>query len=344
MNRRRLLKSIALGPIWWSAKAFAASAGTLATTYGPWPPKGPVRRVYAAGPPAAVLAYCLAPDKMLGWPYALSRAALDMLPSAQRNLPLVGRVAGRGSTIGYEGLMAMRPDLILDVGTVNDTYRSAAEQVASQTGIPYVLMAGDLRESPAQLRAAGRLLEAESRGELLARHAESILESAAQARRQFSRSPTVYLARSADGMETGLAGSIHEQAFTLAGGRNVAHTATSSGAARVSMEQLLAWDPDFIFTQDASFARQARQSPLWTRLRAVKEQRLYLVPMLPFGWVDVPPGINRLLGLRWLIDVFTHGQPSPGIESFAAEFFRAFYRIELPADVLRSALNAHRLP
>ncbi|WP_397476027.1 iron ABC transporter substrate-binding protein [Pusillimonas sp.] len=345
MNRRRLLKSLALSPLWWTARAFASNT-TLVSAFGP--PPELVRRVYAAGPPASVLAYCLAPEKLLGWPYQLSDQALALLPAHEKNLPLVGRLAGRGSTMGHEKLMAMRPDVILDVGTVNATYLSAAEQVAAQTGIRYVLMDGDLQESPAQLRMAGEILHAQPRAELLAAHARAILDHAARARERYAQDaprPTVYLARSADGLETGLAGSIHGQAFSMAGARNVAHTRASSGVGRISMEQLLAWNPDYIFTQNPAFIRHARQSPLWAQVRAVKERRLYLTPMLPFGWLDAPPGINRLLGLHWLIDIFSNdGRPSAQIDDFIVEFFRVFYRIDATADLLAEARNARHDP
>lgn len=345
MNRRRLLQSFALAPLAWSTRALA-STGELFSAFGPGPGREPTQRVYAAGPPASILVYCLAPEKMLGWPYQLSPAALAMLPAAQRNLPMVGRLSGRGSTMGRERLIAMRPDLILDVGTVNDNYLGAAEQVAAQTGIRYILMAGDLKDAPEQLRAAGEMLGVQARAELLATRAQSILDKAAQARGRSGRGtpPSVYLARSADGLETGLAGSIHDQAFTMAGARNVAYTPASTGVGRVSMEQLLAWDPDYIFTQTPAFVQHARRSPLWRQLRAVKEQRLVLTPMLPFGWVDVPPGINRLLGLNWLIDIFGTGRPSAQTDDFIVDFFRVFYRIDAPADLLASARNAQHGP
>ncbi|WP_017525923.1 ABC transporter substrate-binding protein [Pusillimonas noertemannii] len=345
MNRRRLLQSLALAPLAWSARALA-SGGQLWRAFGPGPAHGAIQRVYAAGPPASVLVYCLAPDKMLGWPYELSSAALAMLPPAQGGLPMVGRLSGRGSTLSQERLLALRPDLILDVGTVNDNYTSAAVQVAAQTGIRYILMAGDLNDSPEQLRAAGEMLDAQPRAELLASYARSILDEAAQARSRFARasSPSVYLARSSDGLETGLAGSIHGQAFSMAGARNVAHTPASSGVGRVSMEQLLAWDPDYVFTQNPAFVQHTRQSPLWMQLRAVKEKRLVLTPMLPFGWVDAPPGINRLLGLHWLIDIFNTGRPSAQTDDFIVDFFRVFYRIDAPAELLASARNAQHSP
>jgi len=39
-------------------------------------------------------------------------------------------------------------------------------------------------------------------------------------------------------------------------------------------------------------------------LRAVRERRLVQAPGLPFGWVDSPPSVNRLLGLMWLPVLF----------------------------------------
>ena len=35
-------------------------------------------------------------------------------------------------------------------------------------------------------------------------------------------------------------------------------------------------------------------------LRAVQQHRAYIAPDVPFGWLDEPPSINRLLGLAVL--------------------------------------------
>ena len=29
------------------------------------------------------------------------------------------------------------------------------------------------------------------------------------------------------------------------------------------------------------------------------DNRVYLAPSLPWGWIDAPPSLNRLIGLRW---------------------------------------------
>ena len=39
--------------------------------------------------------------------------------------------------------------------------------------------------------------------------------------------------------------------------------------------------------------------PAWAGMAAVAANRIYLSPGLPFGWIDRPPSLNRLIGLRW---------------------------------------------
>ena len=33
----------------------------------------------------------------------------------------------------------------------------------------------------------------------------------------------------------------------------------------------------------------------------VRENFTYMAPNLPYGWFDAPPGVNRLIGVRWLM-------------------------------------------
>jgi iron complex transport system substrate-binding protein len=62
------------------------------------------------------------------------------------------------------------------------------------------------------------------------------------------RRPRVYLARGPEGLETGLQGSINTEIIERAGAVNVAEGPEQGGIAQVSIEQLLAWNPDVIVT------------------------------------------------------------------------------------------------
>lgn len=88
-----------------------------------------------------------------------------------------------------------------------------------------------------------------------------------------------------------------------------------------------------------------KQSPIWKQVRAVRERRLYLTPMLPFGWLDAPPGVNRLLGLHWLADLFSNqGRPSPDLKDFVVEFFNVFYRTDAPTALAAYSHYAQHSP
>lgn len=321
MNRREclvMLAALAVSP-WASALATVPSGLHV---FGQLPAPERIRRVFAAGAPAAVLVHTLAADKLLGWPWPLSEQTRALLAPPYRELPMLGRLAGRGSTLPLEKLVALKPDLIVDAGTVDATYLSTAERVHRQTGIPYVLVDGRLTDSARQLRETGRLLGVAERGERLARYAEATLvvcgNVAAHSR------PRVYLARAADGLETALPGSVNGECIEAACGVNAAQGPGAS-LARVSREQLLAWAPDVIVTQYPEFHALARKDAFWQRLPAVKEDRLLLAPNLPFGWLDGPPSVNRLIGVRWLFDRLHRQTGRADWVGFAQEFHELFY-------------------
>lgn len=298
MNRRAFLASLAALPL---SRLLAQPAAPLKIhAFGRLPEPGRVKRVFAAGPPAAVLAHVLAPDRLLGWPMQLPPEARAFLAPGVRERPFLGRLSGRGSTMPLEKLLALAPDLILDTGTVDATYLSAAASVHERTGIPYLLVPGRLADTPWQLSETGRLLGVPERGAGLAREAERLLaEARGTGRRGGARAPRVYVARGPDGLETVKAGSLNVESLALAGGESVA-SGPGSGVARVSFEQVAAWAPEIVLTQDAGFFANARQDDRWRRLPALRAGRFHLVPRLPFGWLDEPPGVNRLVGLPWL--------------------------------------------
>ncbi len=319
MNRRDFLLALAALPL--ARPSIAASAPGL-HVFGAPPAPERVRRVFATGAPAAVLAYSLAPDKLMGWPWPLSAEARALLAPAARELPMLGRLAGRGSTLPLEKLVALKPDLIVDAGTVDATYLSTAERVWRQTGIPYVLVDGRLADSARQLREAGRLLGVPERGEHLARYAEATLLDCGSV--AGTHRPSVYLARAADGLETTLPGSVNGECIEATCGINVAHGAGGS-LARVSREQILAWAPDAIVTQYPEFLALAAQDDFWRRLPAVRAGRLLLAPSVPFGWLDGPPSVNRLIGVRWLFSRLHPGAARTDWVERAREFHALFY-------------------
>jgi iron complex transport system substrate-binding protein len=139
--------------------------------------------------------------------------------------------------------------------------------------------------------------------------------------------PRVYYARGPAGLETGLGGSINIESLDVMGVRLVSAD-TPGGLATVSIEQVLQWDPEVIITIDQTFAASVRDNPLWKSVRAVRDGRVHLSPKLPFGWVDFPPGVNRLPGLWWLGSKLFPALFQEDLRSITRDFYRRFYQVD----------------
>src|SRR6266403_847866 len=139
LDRRTILGGLAtalLLPDGARAETVSDSAGRSV------PVPARVERVFPAGPPAAILLYTLAPDLLLGWPRAnRPQECAYMLPDICTR-PEVGRITGRGNTANLATALALKPDLIVDVGSTSETFVSLAARVQDQTGIPYALLDG----------------------------------------------------------------------------------------------------------------------------------------------------------------------------------------------------------
>lgn len=301
LSRRVFLQALVSVPLLRMTCSQAEEGTAAVFNIGTLPAAKTIRRVVSAGAPADMLLLAAAPEKMIGFSsFDFSQRAGGILPDEIRRLKKLGRLAGRASTLSLESLMALKPDLVIDCGYADETWLSQARRVNAQTQVPWLLINGTLKDSPQQLRFIGQTLDTEFRTTPQAALAGEFIEQAQAFSRRSASGVSFYAARGARGLETGLQGSLHTEAAELLGLRNVAQIPGRSGLAQVSMENLLQWQPDIILVQDATTAQHLRQDPVWRGVKAVAEDRILFLSGLPFGWLDAPPGINRLLGLRRL--------------------------------------------
>lgn len=283
--------------------------------------------VLAAGQPAALLVFALAPARLIGWPRRPGPEALALLsPLADR--PEVGALASGGRPIDLEAAAALAPALALDYGDVDADSQGLARRARAALDLPYHLIDGRLTQIPAAFREAGRLLGVEVPGEARATDAERLLAALPR-----GGGPSFYLARSGDGLETAFPGALAVEALEAAGWTNVALGGTGLG--RVTAEQLAAWDPEVIVTQDAGFAATAASQPLWRRRRSGAPRRIVVLASRPFGWIDRPPSVNRLIGLAWLGSRDPLGPPDPALAATVAGLHeRLYHRRPAPEEML----------
>jgi iron complex transport system substrate-binding protein len=327
-GRRTVLALLGAGllarPSWAQGRTITDSAGRKVVL----PER--ISRVFVAGPPASVLIYTLAPDMIVGWVRLPTAAEKEFLAAAARDLPETGQLTGRGDTMSLERLVAAKPDLVLDFGSVSDTYVSLANRVQEQTGIPYVLIDGTFAATPVSLRLSGDIVGRPARGAELAAHAEETFATvdAVLARVPANRRPRVYLARGPEGLETGGRGSINTEIIERVGGINVAEGLGGRGnTANASLEQVIAWQPDVIITLDRAFRQNVKAKPGWNEVRAVAENKVFLAPSLPWGWIDAPPSVNRLIGLNWLLATFYPTEAGIDLRADTRAFYALFYGV-----------------
>ena len=322
---RRALIAGASAALIASSRAWAATVTDGAGRSVPVPAR--VNRVFPAGPPAAIMLYTLAPDLLLGWPRANRADEREFLLPDVGARPEVGRITGRGNTANLEEVLALKPDLILDIGTINQTFISLADRVQEQTGIPYALLDGRFDGVAQAYRVIGELVGRRDASDALARYAEGTVKTISEriAALPRERRARVYYTRGPRGLETGLGGSINVETIELLA-QNVAG-GTRGGLATVSIEQVLVWNPDVIITIDRDFAASVFEDRAWAPIAAVRARRVHLSPKLPFGWVDFPPSVNRLIGLWWLAKILYPDLFPEDLRTLTRDFYGRFYHV-----------------
>jgi iron complex transport system substrate-binding protein len=297
-------------------------------------------RVYPAGPPAAVELYTLAPDLLMGWLEPIGQEDRDFLLPESVALPKIPRLTGRGGdSINLDTLTSLKPDLIVDIGNTGDAYAALAGRVQQQSGIPYVLLDGHIDRIGATYRALGHLIGRSEQAETLARYAESTIATITQRSAQVPSNarPRVYYARDKSGLQTARGNSMVAEPIAFVGAQNVV-AEQDGGQTTVTAEQVVSWNPDIIIAGDRDFAAQVRGDPAWAAIAAVKNKRVYLAPRLPFGWVDYPPAVNRLIGLWWLAKIFYPDSFPEDISTLARHFYTVFYHVTPTATQIERVL------
>ena len=288
-----------------------------------------VGRVLAAGPPAQVAIYTVAPEKLIGWVRPMSAEQLAFIAEPYRTRPVTGRLTGKEASIGTAEVKALHPDLIIDVGDLDPQYRALADKIESETGIPYVVLDGSIDHMPDLYNQLSQLLDGGLRGDLLAVQTASMLAHIT-AHNVAVRPGRIYYAQSRDGPEpmpsmSGLDPKL--VAAVNAVDFNGQHSA--SGHGNVTPGQVAAFNPDVVIASTPEIAKQLAADPDWRAVPAIAAGKIYAVPSLPWGWLGTPPSVNRLIGLEWLSALLYPEIPKHDMAADARAFYHNYYQVDL---------------
>jgi iron complex transport system substrate-binding protein len=301
-----------------------------------------IGRIMPAEPNAEVLVFVVAPKTLVGAAHVVGRGSLRL-----GRTPVIDWASRATPAEMADAARQFLPELIVDAGPVTPERAAFADQVTQLTGIPYILVEDSFARMPKVLRTTATILGVDSRRIhdlfIFAEHAIADLRGRLLIRPANER-PRVYFALGPDGLTTALPGSPAGEAIDEAGAVNVAGALGRGTEAAVSREQLLGWDPEIIIAEGRSAYDALHRNPAWRRLSAVRNKRIYLEPSYPFGWIEGPSGVNRLIGLYWLSTLFYPDATQEDLRASACEFYDKFYKIKLTNARLEAMVRAAGIP
>lgn len=310
-----------------------------------------IMKVYSTGQPGVVLLYTLCPDKLLGWDLKLSKGEESYINAKYLSLPVLGLLQGGNNTANKEEIIRRGPDFILLMTEINESAIADAEELQNTIGIPVVIADYSLKALPDTYKFLGELLREKNRAKLLSDYCSDVLQSTEKiaAGIKSQDAITVYYAQGSDGLQTAPKGSAHSEVIDLVGGKNVVELeAKSDGRLTINMEQLLLYQPEVIIASysmdhntggEGGFQNIMGASKEWKLLDAVKKDMVYSTPCYPYNWLDMPPSVNRMIGIKWLGNLLYPQYYQYDIKEETKEFYSLFYQKELTEDELNSLLQ-----
>lgn len=285
-----------------------------------------------------------AQDKVVGvmksWENLLGAYIADVFPKI-RALPTPGEM----KDYNIEAVMALEPDVIF---ASNQIPKGTLEQL-EKLGIPVVvitLYVADREQAstlhpelinPDEAYTEGlkqaieliaRITDKEEKGRELWNYVTENrkIVSAHLAKVPEEKRIRVYMAN--ENMNTYGTGKYVGVAMEKAGAKNVAETL--NGYRQVTVEQVVAWNPEVIFVQSryANVLDEIKNDERWASIDAVKNGRLLIAPDYTKPWGNPAPE-SIALGELWLAKtLYPEAFQDVDLDAMVAYFYKNFYGIE----------------
>jgi iron complex transport system substrate-binding protein len=248
-----------------------------------------------------------------------------------------------------EEIVRLNPDIVFYSMPITPEHIEEADLLQKKIQIPVIMMDVDIFKYKDILAFMGDLLDRKEKADELIGFVEKYIDPIFEKGKTIPEEAkkSVYYAEGMKGLNTDPLGSVHSLLIDLVGGVNVAQVQVlpMKGMTNVSLEQIYTWNPDIILVWSGNFDgmdsyREIKSAASWQNLQAVRNNRVYQVPWRPFGWIDRPPGINRLIGVIWLSnllypEIYNHENIIPVTKAF----FKKFHHYDLTDEEVREMIN-----
>ncbi|MBC8144369.1 MAG: ABC transporter substrate-binding protein [bacterium] len=202
----------------------------------------------------------------------IGRTAYCNYPPAAESIAIVSDL----QTPNYERLVSLRPDLVLMTFAGNSV---AAYDKLVELGLePFAIAAESIAGTLAAIDTVGLLVGRRDAALSVSRAIRTTIDSIQSLAKARARVTTFVVLDRAPLMT--VSGGFVNEALTIAGGENIA-AGDLSAYPRYSREEVLRRDPEVIIVPgDSSIspASLVESFPEWSRLRAVRNGRVYTIP------------------------------------------------------------------
>ena len=290
-------------------------------------------RVAPSGTVAQMILYAIAPDALVCKAADVDEANAKYYTQAYLDLPVTGQFYGKGD-LNMEALIAADPQVIIDTGDKKDSIVADMDAIQEKTGIPAIFIEATVDTYPEMFKTLGTLLGAEEQGEALAKYTKDTLALAKENSAKLTDETrlSVMFATGDTGLNCNAKGSIHCGVLEAIGVDNaieVPEVSNKGGGNTITMEQVIAADPDIILLDNPGPYATLATDKYWSALSAMKNSKYYEIPYGPYHFLANPPSINQIIGIRWLGNLLYPDLYSYDMVTEMQSFYKLFWHYDL---------------
>ena len=302
-----------------------------------------IQKIAVSGPLAQMVVFAIAPDKMVGVANAWDESAKAYFDAKYLELPLLGQLYGGKGELNLETLLAVEPDVVIDVGEPKDSMAEDLDALQEQTGIPFVHIDAYLASMDDTYAMLGDLLAMPNEAQGLADYCRYAYDKVKAIVDSVEKVNLLYVTGE-EGLNVIARGSYHAEVIDmLCNNLAVVDEPSSKGTGNeVDMEQILNWNPDAVIFAPGSIYSTVADNENWQTIPAIRDGRYYEVPMGPYNWMGFPPSVQRILGMQWMAKVLYPDAADYDMYETTQTYFQLFYHCDLTAEQY-AALTAHSL-
>lgn len=302
-----------------------------------------IQKIAVSGPLAQMVVFAIAPDKMVGVANAWDESAKAYFDAKYLELPLLGQLYGGKGELNLETLLAVEPDVVIDVGEPKDSMAEDLDALQEQTGIPFVHIDAYLASMDDTYAMLGDLLAMPNEAQGLADYCRYAYDKVKAIADSVEKVNLLYVTGE-EGLNVIAKGSYHAEVIDmLCNNLAVVDEPSSKGTGNeVDMEQILNWNPDAVIFAPGSIYSTVADNENWQTIPAIRDGRYYEVPMGPYNWMGFPPSVQRILGMQWMAKVLYPDAADYDMYETTQTYFQLFYHCDLTAEQY-AALTAHSL-